>query len=141
MNLKLWLLRFCIIMPIAMPINTQPKVATGTSQKVTIHSLNVNYRYIGKYTLTGYCGCARCCGKSNGITATGVRARAGRTIAVDPRKIPYGTIVRINGNDYVAEDCGGAIKGNRIDVFFGNHGQARAFGKQQAFVYVKEVKK
>lgn len=51
------------------------------------------------------------------MTATGVRAKPNQTIAVDPTVIPYGTVVRINGIDYVAEDCGGAVKGNVIDIF------------------------
>ena len=51
------------------------------------------------------------------LTSTGAIAEEGRTIAVDPSIIPYGSIVLINGNEYVAQDCGGAIKGNKIDIF------------------------
>ena len=54
------------------------------------------------------------------MTSTGTIAEEGRTIAVDPSIIPYGSIVLINGNEYVAQDCGGAIKGNKIDVFVEN---------------------
>jgi 3D (Asp-Asp-Asp) domain-containing protein len=82
------------------------------------------------FRVTAYCPCSKCCGKSDGITATGVKATQGRTIAVDPRYIPYGTEVIINGNTYVAEDCGGAIKGNRIDIYFDSHQEALAFGVQ-----------
>lgn len=89
------------------------------------------------YTLTAYCPCSICCGQwANGITSTGTVATAGRTIAVDPRVIPYGTEVIINGNTYVAEDCGGAIKGNRIDVYFDTHQEALAFGVQYAEVVI-----
>ena len=109
------------------------------SQPCYIHTKHIEptYEYIGNYTLTGYCGCAKCCGKSNGITSTGVKAKAGRTIAVDPKKIPYGTEIVINGHTYVAEDCGGAIKGKKIDIFFDNHKDALAFGKKKLPVYVK----
>ena len=92
---------------------------------------------LGEYKITAYCPCAKCCGKSDGITATGVLARQGRTIAVDPQKIAYGDRVIINGHTYTAEDCGGAIKGNRIDVYFDSHEDARAFGVQSAMVYVE----
>lgn len=51
------------------------------------------------------------------MTATGVTAKEGRTIAVDPTIIPYGTRVIINNHEYVAEDCGGAVKGKVIDIF------------------------
>lgn len=45
------------------------------------------------------------------------KAIEGHTIAVDPNVIPYGTVVLLDGNEYVAEDCGGAVKGNVIDVY------------------------
>lgn len=73
---------------------------------------------LGQFELTAYCPCEKCCGKSDGITATGTKATAGRTIAVDPSVIPYGKEVIIDGHTYVAEDCGGAVKGDKIDVFF-----------------------
>ncbi len=52
----------------------------------------------------------------------------GRTIAVDPSVIPYGTQVIINGHIFTAEDCGGAIKGNRIDIYVSDHDRANALG-------------
>lgn len=56
---------------------------------------------------------------------------AGRTIAVDPKIVPYGTSVEIEGVGVrVAEDCGGAIKGNRIDLLFETHEEALRFGRQ-----------
>lgn len=82
------------------------------------------------FMVTAYCPCEMCCDKSDGITATGVTAIQGRTIAVDPNYIPYGTEITINGNTYVAEDCGGAIKGNRIDIYFDSHQEAVEFGVQ-----------
>lgn len=87
-------------------------------------------------TATAYCPCVKCCGKSDGITATGTKATAGRTIAVDPSVIPYGTEVIIFGNAYVAEDCGGAIKGNSIDIFFDTHEEALLFGRQVMTAYI-----
>jgi 3D (Asp-Asp-Asp) domain-containing protein len=54
-----------------------------------------------------------------GITATDTHVKQGRTIAVDPRVIPFGTKVYIEGFGYrIAEDSGGAIKGNRIDIYY-----------------------
>ena len=86
---------------------------------------------------TAYCPCSECCGKCDGITATGTKAAAGRTIAVDPSVIPYGTEVIINGNTYIAEDCGGAIKGNKIDIYFATHQEALNFGRQTVTAYIK----
>lgn len=91
---------------------------------------------LGRFKLTAYCACSKCCGKSDGITASGAKAKQGRTIAVDPKLIPYGTKVVINGRTYVAEDCGGSIKQNRIDVFFNSHKDALNFGIQHAEVFI-----
>ena len=90
-----------------------------------------------KYKLTAYCPCEICCGKFDGITATGVKATAGRTVAVDPDNIPYGSEVVINGHTYIAEDCGGDVKDNTIDIFFDTHQEAIEFGVQYAEVEVK----
>lgn len=90
---------------------------------------------LGSFKITAYCPCTACCGKSDGITSTGVKATANRTIAVDPKIIPYGSIVKIGGAEYVAEDCGGAIKGNRIDIYFDTHAEALEFGIQHKEVF------
>lgn len=97
------------------------------------------------FTITAYCACPSCCEKDPsdpwyGITATGTRATEGRTIAVDPKVIPYGTKVRFIGPDgqmheYIAEDCGGAIKGNRIDLYFDSHQDALRWGVRQLEVF------
>lgn len=98
---------------------------------------------LGGFTLTAYCPCMKCCGKwANGITSTGTLAAEGRTIAVDPRVIPYGSTVTLYYEDgtvhtYTAEDCGGAIRENRIDVFFADHQAALQFGVQRAYVYME----
>lgn len=89
-----------------------------------------NVQYLGKYKLTAYCGCKKCSGKWGTRTASGKKAKQGRTIAVDKRKIKLGTKVKINGKTYVAEDVGGGVKGKHIDVFFSSHKQTMKFGKK-----------
>lgn len=87
------------------------------------------------FEATAYCACSECCGVyASGYTATGTKAAAGRTIAVDPKVIPYGTTVFIDGLPYVAEDCGGAIKGLRVDIFFDSHKEALQFGRKDVRV-------
>lgn len=85
---------------------------------------------LGEYKLTAYCPCAKCCGKSDGITATGVKATSNRTVAVDPNVIPLGSEIIIDEVCYIAEDVGGAVKGNVIDIFFDTHEEALQFGVQ-----------
>lgn len=89
--------------------------------------------------LTAYCACERCClGSADGVTATGTIPVEGRTIAVDPSVIPYGSRVHIFDHVYIAEDCGGAIKGNRIDVYFDKHEDALAFGvKRDVQIFIE----
>lgn len=99
--------------------------------------------FLGEFTLTAYCPDSCCCGKwASGYTATGTLATEGRTIAVDPKVIPYGTHVLLIWSDgtqhsYIAEDCGGGVNGNHIDVFFSDHQTARVFGVQSAMVYME----
>lgn len=100
---------------------------------------NLNETYLGKFKLTAYCNCKKCCGKwSGGPTASGKMPKAGRTIAVDPKIIPLGTKVVINGKTYTAEDTGSAIKNKRIDVYFDSHQAALNFGVQYAKVYLAQ---
>lgn len=120
---------------------TEPVVTEPEVQEPKLVSL-------GRFKLTAYCGCRKCCGKyadnrpvdENGnviVTGSiGVRLEAGISIAVDPRVIPYHTEVVINGHTYTAHDTGGNIKGNRIDVYFDNHEDAWDFGTQYAEVFV-----
>lgn len=103
---------------------------------------------LGNFKLTAYCGCEICCNawskhrpvdkNGNEIVygSIGERLREGYSIAVDPNVIPYNSKVIINGNVYEAQDCGGAIKGNRIDVYFSSHKDALEFGVQYAEVFV-----
>lgn len=65
------------------------------------------------------------------ITSTGTTPKWG-TIAVDPTVIPYGTRVYIPMFDeiFIAEDCGGAIKGNKIDIFMNSESETRSFGRK-----------
>jgi 3D (Asp-Asp-Asp) domain-containing protein len=91
------------------------------------------------FITTAYCPCKKCCGKwADGITATGTKAKQGRTIAVDPDVISYGTEVEIDGKTYIAEDRGYGINGNRIDIFFNSHKEALAWGIQKKQVKILE---
>lgn len=96
---------------------------------------------LGLFELTAYCPCSACCGKNDGITATGTVATEGRTVAVDPTVIPYGTTIEVIYADgssarYVAEDCGGVIKAKSLDVFFADHQAAREYGVRTAYVFL-----
>lgn len=134
---------------------TKEKVNSNTKQKIvlsrnktkrttkkavkktkSIERKETKLKNIGTYKITGYCGCSSCCGKSDGVTASGTRATAGRTIAADTTDLPFGTKVVIDGHTYTVEDVGGAIKGNHIDVYFSSHSKALQWGVRYCDVYV-----
>jgi len=85
------------------------------------------------YNVSAYCPCERCCGEfADGITASGQPAE-GFFVAASP-EIPFGTLLSIpgynNGLPVPVLDRGGAIKGNKIDVFFPTHSEALQWGRQ-----------
>lgn len=79
------------------------------------------------YKVTAYCPCAKCCGKASGRTASGTKATAGRTVAASSQ-FAFGTQLNIGGHTYVVEDRGGAVKGNKIDIFVNSHAEALQWG-------------
>ena len=88
--------------------------------------------------VTAYCSCPLCCGKgATGRTASGTMATAGRTVATSS-KYSFGTKLLINGKEYVVEDRGGAIQGNRIDIYMNSHSAALAFGVKYLPVQVEK---
>ena len=72
------------------------------------------------------------------ITSTGTVPTEGTTIAVDPSVIPYGSKVYIPEFDkvFTAEDCGSAIKGNRIDIFMASEAKCNEWGVKNITIYV-----
>lgn len=113
--------------------------------KVVEHgSVQPKYESLGMFQLTGYCPCSKCCGiwaecRPNGVVygASGEELAPNHSVAVDTSIIPYGTVLLINGTEYVAEDCGSAIKGNHIDIYFETHEEAVKFALQYAEVFIE----
>ena len=125
-----------LLVVIAMLVVASGIIFTGST---STEAKSNKVQYLGKYKLTAYCGCKKCSGKWGTRTASGKKAKQGRTIAVDRRKIKLGTKVKIKGKTYVAEDVGGGVKGKHIDVFFSSHKQTMKFGKKKG-VKVYKVK-
>lgn len=95
-----------------------PKKTKKADKTVKKKSKKAKWRSLGVFKLTSYYigedewgdTIARPCDKRH-------KAIEGHTIAVDPNVIDYGTKVKIDGHIYIAEDCGGAVKGNVIDIY------------------------
>lgn len=111
--------------------------------------LKQEWKTLGEFKITAYCSCVRCCsiwaknrpldenGKEIVYTASGERAEAGKTIAVDTSVIPFGTEVRIGDTVYTAQDTGSAVKGNVIDIYFDSHEDAVKHGAKRLEVEVR----
>lgn len=90
--------------------------------------------------VTHYCCCVKCCGKDDGITYSGVKAVPGVTVAVDTSIIPLGSDVLVDYGDgelhyYRADDIGGSVRGNHIDLAVTTHEEALQLGIKRATVY------
>lgn len=93
---------------------------------------------------SAYCACVKCCGKSNGITSSGAKASSWYTVAASS-SFKIGTVIYIpyfqnqpNGGWFVVQDRGGAISGNKIDIFMSTHNQALSFGRRNLECYIYE---
>ena len=138
-----FIVSFCTIF--TKPTNAETKQLNNNQNKIEIK--NINNKVIGikgrdnmrnnniqgrklHVKATAYC--------NDPITSTGVKPRPMHTLAVDPKVIPYGTKVYIPqfGKVFVAEDCGGAIKGNRIDIYMGSYNECMKFGVQNIDIII-----
>ncbi len=126
--------------PTEAPTTENASASTETTYSSTAEPIYVSVdgvssgTYLGQFVTTAYCPCVICCGKTNGITASGAHAQANHTIATDSR-FDFGTQLVIDGQVYTVEDRGGAIQGNRIDIFFNTHQEALEYGRRTVDVY------
>ena len=111
--------------PVDKIVQVQKKVTSRSSTLPRVSSTSTTGGTV--YKITAYCPCAKCCGKTNGRTASGTTATAGRTVAASS-KFAFGTKLNIGGHVYTVEDRGGAINGNKIDIFVNSHAEALAWG-------------
>jgi 3D (Asp-Asp-Asp) domain-containing protein len=85
---------------------------------------------------TGYDTSPQTLPGSSGRTATGMKAQFG-VVAVDPRIIPLGTYVFVEGYGFaIAADTGGAIKGKKIDLCFNSRRESLAWGRRPVKVHI-----
>lgn len=117
------------------------KKSKPAKKKIVKTSKN-GWECLGKgWRITRYCSKSCCNGSYAGSTSTGAKPTVGRTIAVDPSVIPYGTHVKIEGLNYefVAEDCGGKVKGKHIDVLVSNCKSGKSLNvNSQTQVWIKK---
>lgn len=122
------------------PATSRPHTETTEEPELTC---------LGEFRVTAYCTCVKCCGvwsqdhpSHAGTdyvqkTASGTIPTAGRTIAADPSVLPYGTVIVVDGHEYIVEDAGSAVNGNTIDIYFSSHEAALEWGVQYKTIYIK----
>lgn len=101
------------------------KKTSKTTKKTT---KKAKKEYLGKFTVYAY--------SSGGTTASGTKTKANRTVAVDPKVIPLGSKIEINGKIYVAEDTGGFIKGKKLDIYIPSEKECIKWGRRELKVYL-----
>ncbi len=108
---------------------SKPNTKPTSNNSSNISSTNTSNSTHLKVVSTAYC--------TGTVTATGTTPKWG-TIAVDPRVIPYGTKVYIPqfNKTFIAEDTGGAIKGNKIDIYMGSRSEAITWGRRSIDIYI-----
>lgn len=130
--------------PLIRPKQPEVVIVEESTEEETESEID-DLRLLGEFKVSAFCSCEKCCGKwsnnrPNGIVygASGAELKPNHSIAVDTDIIPYGKSVFIDGIEYVAEDCGGAIKGNRIDIYMDSHEAAVEFGVKNMMVYERK---
>jgi 3D (Asp-Asp-Asp) domain-containing protein len=120
------------------PIELMHDIAAPTSTSIKLPHVRTLVMQV-----TAYCPCQKCCGpNAHGITASGkdITYNDGRFVAADTRSLPFGTRLVIPGyhNTQPVEviDRGGAIKGDKLDVFFPTHEEALKWGRQTVEVTI-----
>lgn len=115
-------------------------VAVGTKQVVKNVSRSKPAPSGGKTIFMKSTAYTADCSGCSGVTATGINLKKNpniKVIAVDPNVIPLGTKVHVDGYGYaIAGDTGGAIRGNKIDVFFSSQSKAYAWGSKTVKVKI-----
>ncbi|MEF2619847.1 MAG: G5 domain-containing protein [Clostridia bacterium] len=121
--------------------STNPALTASTTLAKRVEGITPK---VATFNTSAYCPCMSCCGKTNGITASGAPASEWYTLAAGS-VYPIGTVIYIpyfkdkpNGGWFVVQDRGGAISSDRLDIFYDSHSAALQFGRRYLECYVYE---
>lgn len=114
---------------------TQPLYTSVATAVPTAEPTEVPPESLGVFKITAYCPCEQCCpGTSDGITSSGTIVTENRTIATDA--LDFGTVVIIDGQEYIVEDRIGCGEDDHIDVYMDSHEEALIHGVKYVEVFV-----
>lgn len=118
------------------PVDGEPPQAIEIKMATRAEAVpEEHWESIGRFKCTFFCPCRKCSGKWGYRTASGARCQENLTVAVDPKVIPLGTRLMINGKEYIAQDTG--VKGHWIDIFMESHQECLRNGVQYHEVKVR----
>ena len=110
---------------------TNPAVTASTALAQKVQGITPTVK---TFNTSAYCACIKCCGKTNGITASGAKATQWYTVAAGSG-YAIGTIIYIpalkdkpNGGWFVVQDRGGAISNSKLDIYMNSHTSALQYG-------------
>ncbi len=120
---------------------TNPAVTASTTLAQKVQGITPTVK---TFNTSAYCACMKCCGKTNGITASGAKATQWYTVAAGSG-YAIGTIIYIpalkdkpNGGWFVVQDRGGAISNSKLDIYMNSHTSALQYGRKSLEAYVYE---
>ena len=108
------------------------KIILGALSALLMMPVGVNAKVIsmGEFKLTAYCPCEICSEGFGRQTCSGTECETGNTVAADLSLFNLGDTITINGVEYTVMDCGGAVKGDHIDIYMDTHSDTERFGVQ-----------
>ncbi len=120
---------------------TNPALTASTALAKKVEGITP---IIKSFNTSAYCACMKCCGKTNGITASGAKATQWYTVAAGSG-YKMGTVIYIpalkdkpNGGWFVVQDRGGAISNSKLDIYMDSHNAALQYGRKTLEAYVYE---
>ena len=152
--IKEMIARYIDTLPIPATINIAQDVANENNQEKTeiLETTNNALSRMVKgmrpivqdLNTSSYCSCEKCCGKTDGITASGEKAIAWHTVAAG-KEYKIGTIIYItvlsdkpNGGWFIVQDRGGAISNDKLDIYLNTHSEAQQYGRKTLECYIYE---
>lgn len=120
---------------------SNPALTASTTLAKKVQGITPTVRTLNT---SAYCACMKCCGKTNGITASGAKASAWYTVAAG-KGYKMGTVIYIpalkdkpNGGWFVVQDRGGAISNSKLDIYMNSHNSALQYGRRNLEAYIYE---
>ena len=121
------------------PVDGEPPQAIEIKMATKAEAVpEEHWESLGVFKITHYCACRTCSGEWGHQTSSGETCQEGVTVAVDPKVLPEGAVIRIDGyGERIVQDTGGGVRGRHIDVFYESHQECLDRGIKYREVSIK----